>query len=150
MREADTAAVARVHEAAARDGAASAYEDPGRWTRDREASDYLDDVDDPDVRMLIAEVNDDVAGFGAADLDEGTVVADYVHPEYQDRGVGTALLTRLESALTEADHDVVQLTASLNAVPFYERQGYETVERTTLDEAEVEFPVVEMRRELHS
>lgn len=148
MREADTSAVARVHEAAARDGASSAYDNPGRWTRDREAADYHDDVEAPDVTMLVAEVEDSVAGFGAADLEEGTVVADYVHPDYQDRGVGTALLTRLETALTEAGHDVVRLTASLNAVSFYDRRGYEIVERTTLDEAEVEFEVVKMRREL--
>jgi putative acetyltransferase len=148
MQEPDTAAVARVHEAAARDGAASAYQDPGRWTRDREPSDYLDDVRDPDITMLVAEVDETVVGFGGADLDEGTVVADYVHPDYQDRGVGTALLTRLETALADAGHDVVTLTASLNALPFYERRGYETLERTTLDEAAVTFPVVEMRREL--
>lgn len=145
MREADSASVARVHEAAAREGAASAYEDAGRWTRDREASDYHEDIEDPDVTMLVAEVEDAIAGFGAADLDEGLVVADYVHPDYQDRGVGTALLTRLEDALAEAGHETVQLTASLNAVSFYERKGYDIVERTTLDEAEVEFPVVVMR-----
>lgn len=150
MREADTTAVARVHEAAARDGAESAYEDPGRWTRDREASDYLDDVQDTDVTMLVAEVDETVVGFGAAELEQGTVVADYVDPEYQDRGVGTALLTRLESRLTEVGHESVQLTSSLNAAPFYERRGYEAVERTDLDEAEVEFPVVKMRRELDS
>lgn len=148
MRQADTERVARVHEAAARAAAEAAYEDAGRWTRDREAADYLDDIDDEEVAMFVAEVDGEIVGFGAADLSEGEVVADYVHPEQQSQGVGTALLAQVERALAQAGHSEASLTASINAEPFYERRGYEATERTDLDEAEVEFPVVQMRREL--
>lgn len=148
MTSADTERVARVHEAAARAAAETAYEDAGRWTRDREAADYRDDLEDPESALYVAEVDETIAGFGAADLAEGKVVADYVDPAYQDEGVGTALLNRVEKALRNAGHEEASLTASLNAESFYQRHGYEVTERTNLDEAEVEFPVVNMRREL--
>lgn len=148
MTSADIERVARVHEAAARAAAEAAYDDAGRWTRDREAADYRDDLEDEAAALYVAEVDGEIAGFGAADLAEGKVVADYVHPAYQDEGIGTAILNRVERALINAGHGEARLTASINAESFYERHDYEVTERTTLDEAEVEFPVVTMRRDL--
>lgn len=148
MQQADAERVARVHEAAARAAAAEAYENAGRWTRDREAADYQDDLEKDEVKLFVAEAQGEIVGFGAADLTEGEVVADYVDPEYQDQGVGTALLNRLERELASTGHKQASLTASLNAESFYERRGYEAIERTDLDEADVEFPVVKMQRDL--
>lgn len=148
MRPGDTDRVARVHEAAARAAAEAAYDDAGRWRRDREAADYQDDLDDEEVALFVAEVDGEIVGFGAADLAEGEDVADYVHPAYQDQGVGTILLNRVEQAIAGAGYSEASLTASVNAESFYERRGYEAIERTNLDEAEVEFPVVKMQREL--
>jgi ribosomal-protein-alanine N-acetyltransferase len=148
MTSADTERVSRVHEAAARAAAEAAYDDAGRWTRDRGAADYQEDLDDEEAALYVAEVEGTIVGFGAADLAEGDVVADYVDPAYQDEGVGTALLNRVERALLEAGHDEASLTASINAEAFYQRHGYEVTDRTDLEEAEVEFPVVKMRREL--
>lgn len=148
MTAEDTERVARVHETAARAAARAAYEDAGRWTRDREATDYQDDLDDEEAALFVAEVDGEIVGFGAADVDEGKVVADYVHPAYQDQGVGTAILARVERELADGGHSEANLTASVNAESFYEQRGYDVIERTTLDEAEVEFPVVKMRREL--
>lgn len=147
MRSSDATRVARVHEAAARAGA-SAYADAGRWTRDRDPAPYRRDVADPAREALVAEQDGAVVGFGVAELSAGRVVAVYVHPEHHRDGVGTALLRALEDALRAAGIRTAALTASVNAVPFYEARGYEVRERTTLEEAAVEFPVAEMAREL--
>ena len=96
--------------------------------------------------LLVAERDGDVVGFG--ERDDGEVVACYVHPDHARTGVGTALLEHLHAELRDAGHDRATLTASLNAIAFYERHGYEAVERYALEPAEIEFPVVEMEREL--
>lgn len=147
MEPTDAQQVARVHEAAARAGA-RAYDDAGRWTRDREPGPYRRDVADPAREALVAERDGDVVGFGVAALSAGRVVAVYVDPEHHREGVGTALLRALEDGLRAAGTGTARLTASVNAVPFYEARGYEVRERTTLEEAAVEFPVAEMAREL--
>jgi GNAT superfamily N-acetyltransferase len=148
MRRDDASAVARVHEAAARAGAAAAYPDPGAWVRDRDGADYYPALEDPTQTMYVATAGETVVGFGTAASGDGTVRAVYVDPAAQGEGVGSAILSRVEATLARAGHDVVRLTASVNAVGFYQAHGYEIVERTTLDEADTHFPVVEMRREL--
>lgn len=148
MTRSDASRVARVHEAAARAGAAEAYPEPGAWVRERNAADYVPSLEDPEQVMYVASVGEPVVGFGTAACADGVVRAVYVEPEAEGQGVGTALLRRVEGTLRRAGHDMARLTASINAVGFYEAHGYESVERTTLDEADVHFPVVEMRKQL--
>jgi len=58
---------------------------------------------------------------------DAEVQAVYVHPEAAREGVGTALLAGLEGHAREFGADDAALHASLNAVGFYERRGYERV-----------------------
>ena len=95
--------------------------------------------------MFVAETDGEIAGFGQVNLDGeasetpreggGTVVGEvtavYVHPDHVRRGVGSALLDRLEAHARDEGLDALSLTASLNAVPFYERAGYEPAEEVT-------------------
>lgn len=100
------------------------------------------------------EKNGDVVGFGEwghgddDDDETGVVVACYVHPDHARTGVGTVLLERLHDELREAGYDRAELTSSLNAVAFYERHGYEEVERFTIQPRDVEFSVVRMANDL--
>ena len=98
--------------------------------------------------LRVAERDGNVVGFG--EWDDGEVLACYVHPDHARSGVGTALMERIHEELRAAGHEQATLTASLNAVAFYERHGYEAVERHVLEPAGVEFPVVEMGRDLYS
>lgn len=74
--------------------------------------------------FLVAEDRGVVVGFGQLNPDNGEVEAVYVLPERQGEGIGRALLSSLEDSAREGGVATVQLSATLNAVVFYERAGY--------------------------
>jgi len=94
----------------------------------------------------------EVVGYGHLAPTESEVRAVYVHPDAAGRGVGTAILDALEARARELRLDALALSASLNAVGFYERAGYERVGRdtyTTVHDGEtVDLDVVQMQKRL--
>lgn len=62
---------------------------------------------------------------------EGKVVGRYVHSDHAGESVGSFLLGRLEERGRDRGLTALELTASPNAVGFYERHGYERVAETT-------------------
>ncbi|HEL3862925.1 GNAT family N-acetyltransferase [Stenotrophomonas sp. RS-48] len=64
----------------------------------------------------------ELLGFGVLDIDGNEVDALFVDPDRGGQGIGQALMQRL-LALADPGRDVV-LSASLNAVSFYQRQGF--------------------------
>ncbi len=72
---------------------------------------------------LIAEENGIIIGFGDID-DEGYLDRLYVHKDYQNIGVATALCDRLEKK-----YEVERITthASITAKSFFEKRGYRVV-----------------------
>lgn len=139
---------------------------------DRDASASDDEDRDPagypigetDAAFVVAEVDGRVAGFGdvtGVDPNDYDVVAEeradatgevravYVHPDFARRGVGSALLAELERRARDRGFETLVLTASLNAVPFYERRGYAAVTTVTHEfGGEVPGDAVVMRRSL--
>lgn len=143
-RPADVPAIRDVHAASIRGLAASHY-DAGQiesWS-DLEEADYAIPADGSHV--VVAEVaaatpvdvqsgggsKGGVVGFGAVDLESGEVRAVYVHPDHAGEGVGSAILGGLEERADDAGLRELHLTASLNAVPFYERHGWTSTGPTT-------------------
>ena len=54
-----------------------------------------------------------------------------VHPAYQDKGIGSALLRALEAAFTKPTRvDLTTNTLMQDNVPFYEKHGYKVQNRT--------------------
>ncbi len=145
-REGDTERMAAAHAAATVALGRSAY-DPEQvraWARGR----YDYGVDEDCERLVVAVRErstdpengpaadyDEVLGFGALRYEAGDyldgvageVQAVYVHPAFARQGVGAALYADLERAARERDVGSLGLWASLNAVGFYERQGFERV-----------------------
>ena len=64
-------------------------------------------------------------GFGVFDADANEVDALFVDPDRGGQGIGQALMQRL-LAMADREREVV-LSASLNAAPFYQRQGFISV-----------------------
>jgi len=123
-----------VHVAAIFEHGPEAYTDRqvAAWAAKPEGTDrYAEAIEDPEREIVVSAVEGRIVGFGTVDLDEGTVEALFVDPEWGGRGFGSALLGHLEDRLVGAGFDRVRLRAVLNTVDFYEHQGYERVEETT-------------------
>jgi len=85
-----------------------------------------------DTRVWVAEtVDGHVVGFGIVRLGARQLMALYVHPDWPRRGIGRALLHRLEEACLEAGLDHLVLNASYNAEAFYRAAGYQALGPTT-------------------
>jgi putative acetyltransferase len=164
----DAEAVMAAHVAAIERFGPDAYDDEqvAAWAeRPGGAEPYRENARADGEVFVVAERVDEVVGFGhlrppevreagAEGGDDGTdtegeVIAVYVHGDNARSGVGSRLLSHLETAARERGLDALVLTASSNAVGFYERHGYErgreTVHETT---GGVELEVVEMRKRL--
>ena len=78
-----------------------------------------------DPRRSEADADSRVVGFVGVDLGAGVLETLYVRPEAAGEGVGTTLLDHAERVAREDGHDELLTGASLNAVGFYERHGYD-------------------------
>ncbi len=74
------------------------------------------------VRLIVAEHQGVLAGFGL--LKDNCICAVYVRPEFAGLGLGRELVLSLEARVDSGRYDRICLSASLNAVGFYERLGY--------------------------
>ncbi|AEH38026.1 GNAT family N-acetyltransferase [Halopiger xanaduensis] len=162
----DAPTIADIHAAAIRERGSNVYDEHQleAWLANVHPERYP--IDEAGFRVLVAEVgrddfddrddSDDLVGFGLLDLepsaygsDTGRIKSIYVRPDAARTGVGTALLDRLEAAAREAGLEQLALTASENAIEFYERQGYEGIDTRTLEmEDGVTLPALRMRKRL--
>ncbi|WP_435334874.1 GNAT family N-acetyltransferase [Haloarchaeobius sp. TZWWS8] len=148
----DTPTIARLHAASIRELGRSHYDDRQvrAWAGGKRPERYP--VDEEDEYVVVAEVDRRLAGYGHLRLEDGEVRAVYVHPDFARRGIGSALLSHLESTAREDGHVDCYLYSSCNAVGFYERAGWtvvaaETIE-TTGDGVTAELVVRVMEKEL--
>ncbi|SFB81106.1 putative acetyltransferase [Halobiforma haloterrestris] len=136
----DAPAIAAVHATAAHELGSSAYDERQvqAWISNVHPERYP--IGDPGFRVVVAERGDEVVGFGLLDLapngrdgSVGEISAVYVHPDHAREGVGDAIMDTLEGTARDAGLEALVLTASRNAIGFYERQGYEGVETVSLE-----------------
>jgi putative acetyltransferase len=102
---------------------------------------YLSGVVMPANEVWVAEIESQVTGFIA--FHDGWVNHLYVAPRFQDRGVGTELLS-----IARRENVTLQLWAfEVNepAIRFYKRHGFRVVERTRGASNEAKRPDVRMR-----
>jgi len=123
-----------IHVAAIITHGPSAYSDKqvAAWAAKTEGTDrYVDAIEEPSMRFVAAESKDRIVGFGELDRECGEVKAVFVDPDRGGQGVGSSILRHFEQRLREDEFDVARLRAVLNAVGFYEQQGYERIRRVT-------------------
>lgn len=155
---ADAPRVAEIHEQSIRRLTAESYRSDivEVWARGKNPGSYP--IDSDGIHFVIAECDDGVVGFGelvieAADYFHadvaGEIRAIYTHPDFARKGIGSAIYTELEAEARAHHLDSVGLWSSLNAVPFYEFHGFESIKRITHEfGGEVEGPAVEMKKDL--
>ncbi len=76
---------------------------------------------------VVAEEEGHILGYAVLNLDTGEINAAFVEPAHQRRGIALQLLQQLESMAHARGLARLFLSASLNAVPFYERAGFLSV-----------------------
>ena len=95
--------------------------------------------------VVAEDTQGDLLGFGLFDLEANEVDALFVDPDQGGTGIGQALMQR-PLAMADQEREVV-LSASLNAVPFYQRQGFVSVrEEAYPHRSGVSLASVSMRR----
>ncbi|HEX8072584.1 MAG TPA: GNAT family N-acetyltransferase [Pyrinomonadaceae bacterium] len=124
-RPEDTEAIGRVHVGAIRRLCAYHYTpaEIEAWAGPRRPDHYVAAIRASE--FYVAEDDDALVGFGVLNQTSAEVEAVYVSPEAARRGIGLRLLRQLEARARELCLSALHLNASLNAVPFYERAGYE-------------------------
>lgn len=93
-----------------------------------------------------------IVGYGHLVPQSDEVRAVYVRPDAARRGVGSAVLARLERYARNVARQRLELWASHNAVGFYERMGYRPVKEETVEKSydgrDVSIPVLVMEKSL--
>jgi GNAT superfamily N-acetyltransferase len=79
--------------------------------------------------MVVAELEGIVCGFGSIVPGDGQLRAVYVDPKFGRRGVGSAILRRLEELAVRSGLGRLSMDASLNAEAFYRKHDYSVVGR---------------------
>lgn len=74
----------------------------------------------------LAIVDGSLAGFIELDAD-GHIDCTYVHPDFQHRGVATALYCQLEAVALKRGMKRLYVEASRVAEPFFMRQGFQRI-----------------------
>ncbi|MFB6233777.1 MAG: N-acetyltransferase family protein [Halopenitus sp.] len=132
------------------------------WAAGCATADYRATIESAERYCIVAQEDRGVVGFGTLALEapdeydppvDGEVRAVYVHPAVARDGVGTALYEDLETTARKKGYRTLGLTASRNAVPFYEARGYERVRETDNEfsgheSTGVSGTVLQMRKEL--
>jgi putative acetyltransferase len=121
----DGPGIFRVHVAAVRELCAGHYsaEQLQAWVGGKTATSY--DQALAQRVMFVGVEHNEIVGFGQLNLGEREVEAIYVAPSSSRRGLGSRLLAHLESAARAGSVDALSLSASLNAVLFYQVSGYQ-------------------------
>ncbi len=129
-RQEDMKSVLRIHIRAIREICSSHYtkEEIKVWSEVLKPGRYKKAISTG--AFFVAVDAEAIVGFSNLDLQKGLVEAVYVDPEYVGLGVGMKLLQSLENVANNSGLNLLHLSASLNAVPFYERAGYKSQNNT--------------------
>lgn len=87
-------------------------------------SDYGTSVEGEEV--WLAEDNQVIVGFISLWLQDNFIHNLFVHPDWQKRGIGSALLKKAEERLSRPIELKIAMD-NLNACRFYEKKGFECV-----------------------
>ena len=102
----------------------NALERLATWTANKCPDGISAMLANPDMRLLIGELDGRVAAVGAVVPGKAEVSLNYVDPAARFRGVSKALLAALEAELREFGVDDAQLTSTTTARSFYHAAGW--------------------------
>jgi len=99
--------------------------------------------------IFVAETESQIVGFSALSLIDPTLNGIFVHPAFIRQGIATKLLAALENEALKTRIRCLWVSASLNAVAFYQARGYQIVRKNSIWLGSgVSIPVVLMKKVL--
>ena len=148
MSSGDAADMHRIHTQAVT-AVCAEYVEPAAveaWLHGRTAEKYVEAADTGGETFWIAAVEDGpVIGFASWRRDE--LVSLFVDPAHHGRGVGRALFDACEKDAAENGHAPRRLTATLNAVSYYEAFVFRQVRESYREKQGQRIPHIEMTRD---
>ena len=78
-------------------------------------------------KILVAKFNNEYVGCAILNMISPEINGMYIHPKYVRQGIGTKLLKKLEELAIDKDYKVLYITSSMNAIKFYQSNGYRLV-----------------------
>jgi GNAT superfamily N-acetyltransferase len=94
-----------------------------RWLRNKTPEQFWQWLENPDIYVVIAEVDARIVGVAASHT-SGEVRLCYVQPGLERTGIGRALLAALEAQARYWGSSELHLVSTATARPFYEHRGY--------------------------
>lgn len=95
--------------------------------------------------FVLAVVDGAIAGFTSLETD-GHIDLFFIHVEYQGRGIGSRLLTHLETLVQKEHGSKLYAEVSITARPFFEYQGFQVIEEETVTLQGVSFQRYRMEK----
>jgi GNAT superfamily N-acetyltransferase len=92
------------------------------WAKSLEPEAFVSSINT--ARTLVAEDEGRIVAFGQFNPGQGEVEALYVAPDFTGRGLGRTLLRMFEAEALERGIGWMQSGSTLNAVGFFEKEGY--------------------------
>ena len=95
------------------------------------------------ARYLVAEEEGKIVGCGAigpywGKEDESSLFTVFVHPDFQGKGAGRAIVETLEADEYALRARRIEIPASITGLPFYQKMGYSFKDgKDTLDEEQL-------------
>lgn len=83
------------------------------------------------IKPYVAMINDTIVGFAEFEPN-GHIDCFYVHHEFQDCGVGSALMAEIEKEVINKSIARIYAEVSITAKPFFERKGFNVVKQQSV------------------
>jgi putative acetyltransferase len=147
LQPADVSALHALHTLAVRKECAP-YLEPAAveaWLRGRTAEAYQRAADEEGENFWVAvEKGEMIVGF--ASWRDDTLLALFIHPDRQDRGIGRALFERCEVDAKDSGFQILRLNATLNAESYYEQFGFQRAGTMHRERFGQRIPLITMAR----
>ncbi|KKS30625.1 hypothetical protein A2380_00095 [candidate division WWE3 bacterium RIFOXYB1_FULL_43_24] len=100
------------------------------------------------TQWYVLKLTGQTIGFAQIDTGKGVLYQIHIDPDFQNQGYGKTLLNFLIGEFRNSGTEKITLLATLNAVPFYETNGFTRNEDTTIPLVKEFIDMVEMQRNL--
>ncbi len=97
-----------------------------KWAQRQNLNQYMEPIKARCVYLVTTE-KDDIVAFGHGqkiNIEQYKIEALFVHPSHSKKGLGKKLLKHMEKVAAEGGSREILLRSSLNAVGFYEANGF--------------------------